>query len=306
MSRRITFAFLPALLAGCLVSTLFAAPARAATPQSVLPPASAVKGWKLIGKPRAYNPRNLYELINGEAEAVTRYAFTSLAHGEYGPAGSKVPTLTVDVYDMSDPLNAFGMFSSSDRGSGPKVAVGAEGVRIGNSGLNFWKGRYVVRTALIGRGGTTPANRAAQMAFAKASAARITGASGPPPLLSALPPGRQAGSERYVRSNVAGQSFLKNAVTARYPKAGTGAEVFIAQYPNAAQAKAALDAFRAQEKSGTGLTAWKIADGGFTVRDRYMKDVAAARKGRHVIGIVRAKDAATAKSLVQQTAARVK
>ncbi len=309
MSPRPSPAFRPAVLAGLLTVSLLAAltgAARSATPSSVLPPASTVKGWKMLGQPRQYNSANLFQLINGEAEAVMRYAFSSLAHAEYGPAGAKQPALTVDVFDMGDPLNAFGLFSSSDRGSGPKVALGAEGVRIGSSGLNFWKGRYVVRTAIIGRGAGSASLKSAQMALAKAAAARVSGASGPPALLNALPPGRQANSERYVRTNVAGQTFLRNAVTARYTSAGDRAELFIAQYPSASQAQSALASFQAREKTGQGYAAWKVADGGFSVRDRYMKGVAAARKGRHIVGVVRANDAAAARSLVQKALPRVR
>src|SRR5437764_114032 len=61
--------------------------ARAAGPQSVLPPGSAVKGWKPIGSPKLYNSNTLFNLIDGEAEAVMAYAFAGCAHGEYAPAG---------------------------------------------------------------------------------------------------------------------------------------------------------------------------------------------------------------------------
>ena len=63
---------------------------------------------------------------------------------------SRFDQITIDVFDVTDPLNAFGLFSS-DRASGKPVPVGAEGVQIGATGLNFWKGRYVVRLAIVER-----------------------------------------------------------------------------------------------------------------------------------------------------------
>jgi hypothetical protein len=282
---------------------LFGTPALAAGPQSVLPAGNAVKGWKQIGTAKLYNSSNLFDLIDGEAQAVMEYSFASCAHAEYAPANQSRPMLTIDVYDMTDPLDAFGLFSS-DRISGKAIPIGAEGVQIGNSGLNFWKGRYVVRTAILQ---VNPASRAAQAAFAKATAAKITGASGPPAIVGALPPGRQPRSEKYVRADVAGQKFLKNAITARYPSAGQGAELFICQYPGPAAAKAALEQYRAYEKSGRGLAPLKgVGEAGFSVVDRFAKNVAVAQKGRYVVGILRARDAAGAQNLVRQAIAKVK
>jgi hypothetical protein len=295
------------ILVGLLIaSARFGAPARAAGPQGVLPPASAVKGWKQIGAPRLYNSNTLFNLIDGEAQAVMDYAFAGEAHGEYAPAGQSRPVLTMDVFDMSDPLNAFGLFSSSDQSSGKPVAIGTGGVRIGPSALNFWKGRYVVRTTII-QVNPTPATRAALTTFARAAAARIPGASAPPATLQALPPGRQPRSEKYVRANVAGHAFLKNAVTARYPQLGQGAELFIAQYPTPAGAKAALEAYRSYERSGTGLTPVNgLGNTAFRVVDRYAKNVVVAEKGRDLIGVHHARDAAAAQNLVKQAVSRVR
>jgi hypothetical protein len=292
------------MLALLAAAALCAAPAHAAGPQSVLPPASAVKGWHQIGASKLYNSNTLFNLIDGEAQAVMEYAFAGEAHADYAPAGQSRPVLTMDVFDMTDPLNAFGLFSSSDRISGKPVAIGTEGVLIEPSGLNFWKGRYVVRTAIVQ---VNPAAKAALSAFSRAAASRIQGAGKPPAAIQALPPGRQPRSERYVRANVAGHAFLKNAVAARYPQLGQGAELFIAQYPTPAAAKAALDSYRAFEKgSGTGLAPLSgIGSGGFKAVDRYAKNVVVAQKGRSLVGVHHARDAAAAQNLVRQAVAKI-
>lgn len=285
--------------AGCL-TTIAHHPAQAAGVQSVVP--APVKGWKQLGPTKLYNGSNLFDLIDGEAQAVKEFAFAGCANASFAPANQARPALTVTIFDMSNPLNAYGLFGS-DRVSRP-IHIGAEGVIIGNTGLNFWKGRYVVRTTIFQ---PTPANRAALMAFAKAAAARITGAATVPAIVQALPPGRQAHSEKYVRQNVAGHSFLKNAVTARYPSLGMGAELFIAQYPTPAAAKAALEAFRAFERSGTGLKPVAgIGNAAFSVQDRYTKNVVVAMKGRNLVGVIRARDAGAAQNFVRQAVSKVR
>jgi hypothetical protein len=110
-----------------------------------------------------------------------------------------------------------------------------------------------------------------------------------------------------VKSNVVGPAFLKNAVTARYPAVGQGAVLFIATYPNPAGAKAALEQYRAYEKAGTGLAPLKgVGDAGFAVQDRYAKNVAVVRKGKYLVGVLRARDAAGAQKLVREAVARVR
>lgn len=293
---RPTFVFAAAILIAC-------ATAAHADPRTVLPAASAVKGWKQIGATRVYSTNNLFDLVDGEAEAIKAYSFASCAHAEYAPAASSKPALTMDVYDMTDPLDAFGLFGS-DRRSGKPIAIGAEGISIPPSGLNFWKGRYVVRTAIVQ---INPATQAAQLAFAKAAAAKITGGGGRPATVSALPPGYQPRSENYVRSNVAGQRFISNAVVASYPQYGQGCQLFIAQYPNLAAAANALNQYRAYERSGTGLKPIAgLGQAAFSVVDRYAKNVVVAQKGKYLIGVHHARDAAAAQNLVRQALAKVK
>ena len=291
----------------CALLLAVAICAQAASPQGILPSGSTVKGWKQMGGVKVFNSRTIFDLVDGEGDAILAYSFSGCAHGEYGPAKSAQPALTIDVYDMGDALNAYGLFSSSDRNSGKATALGSEGVKIGRSGLNFWKGRYLVRTTLIGRGAAFPSNQTAQAAYAKAAAAKITGPGGAPVLLKALPGGRQPRSERYTRKNVSGQSFLNNAVSAKYPSQGFGAELYISECASPAAAKASFEAYRSYEKSGKGLVPVKgIGDAAFSVTDRFAKNVVAARKGKHVVWILRAKDAKGATALVKQAVLNVR
>lgn len=269
----------------------------------VVPPANAVSGWKMVGAPKTYTARNLFDLIDGEAEAILAYDFVRCVHAEYAQAGQSKPTLTVDVFQMRDDLNAFGVFGS-DRQSGQKVDIGTEGVRIASSGLNFWQGPFVVRCTVVK---VDAAHTAALEQFARATAGRIKAPRRMPAQVAALPAGRQPRSEKFVRSGLAGQSYLTDAVTARYPKAGFGAEVFVCTYATPAAAKAAFEKYRAYEqKNGTGLKALAgVGSAAFAVQDRYAKNVAAALKGRYVAGVLRAKDQAAAVQLVREAVAKL-
>lgn len=299
-----------ALLVGCpgLLCLLFAAPRMArADAKSVLPAASAVKGWKQVGATKTFNSGNLFDLIDGEAQAVLAYSFAGAAHAEYAPASATKPVLTIDVYDMSDPLNAFGLFGS-DRLGGKPFALGAEGVRIDPGALNFWKGRYVVRTTLVQAG---PANMSAQIAYAKAIAARIPGASARPTMVNLLPPGYAPHSEKYQRSDVAAQNYIRNAVVARYPSAGPQAELFIAVFPSPAAAKQAYTRYQTSITAPSSLalgskptTLKGVGDSAIGVKSRISGQIVAAVKSKYLISVRRAKDPASAQNLVKAAVAR--
>ena len=291
--------FMPVFLA--LLGGIGLGAAAHADARSILPPASAVKGWKQIGAARVYNASNLYDLIDGEAQAVLNYSFVSAAHAEYAPAGASRPALTIDVYDMKDPINAFGLFGS-DRLGGSPVAVGTEGVQV-SGGLDFWKGQYVVRTALVQ---ANPAGRAAQMAFARAAAARIHGPSARPVMVAMLPPGYPARTETYERVNVAGQSYIQNAVSARYPAAGPQAELSIATFGSSAAARQAYARYQSYitSPSNVALGARPVALHGFgdsavAVKSRISGQIVAALKGRYLIVVRRARDPAAAQKLAK-------
>lgn len=295
-ARRIVWPTILTLLVALVVRPALAGPS------SALP--APIKGWQQVGATESYDRNNLYNLIDGEAEAVLTYAFAGCVNASYAPAGSNKPEVTIMVFDMTDPLNAFGLFGS-DRISGTPVPIGAEGVFIKPSGLNFWKGRYVVRATILH---PTPANVAALHAFARASAARITGSGGIPPIVKALPPGRQPRSEKYVRENVAGQAMLTNAITARYPALGQGAELFIAQYSTPRAATSAFNQYwNYFYHKGVGPVALKgIGNDAFRAQDNYAKGVMAVVKGRYVIGMHHARDVAAAQRLVVQAMGKVK
>jgi hypothetical protein len=274
--------------------------------KDILPP--PITKWTRVGTPRTYNPSNLYDLVDGEAQSILPYSFVLCAHAEYAPAGQPKPALTIDVYDLTDPLDAFGMFGS-DRLGGTPVPIGTEGVKLGNSALNFWKGRYVVRTSLVA---VNPANQAAQLAFARATAARIQGASGFPPVLSELPPGYPKQSVTYERVNVAGQSYLKNGISARYPSLGQQAAFTIITLDSPAAAKAAFGRLQADATKPSSVamgakaeTLKGVGDAGFAVKSRFQGEVVAAVKGRSIVYVRRARDAAAATAMVKSAIARV-
>lgn len=120
--------------------------------QSVAGPEPTLFPEDLAGLPRAgavrrFTEDNLYEYINGHAEYFIGAGFRGLAVGEYGSAGDGQPALVVNLYDLGEALNAFGVLVD-EAGEQEAVEVGAMGFRNGQ-GLSFIQGRFYVQMSLF-------------------------------------------------------------------------------------------------------------------------------------------------------------
>lgn len=98
-----------------------------------------VKGWKISEEDQHFDQRTLYNYINGGAELYLSYGFVKLISRTYEM--SNQPKITVDIFDMNTPQNAFGVFSHSREkedgqfGQGSQYSFGL---------LLFWKSQFYI------------------------------------------------------------------------------------------------------------------------------------------------------------------
>jgi hypothetical protein len=143
MTRRFTHAYKPWLLIvliiilpGCETENRSAD--RNQDPALLLPEAPA--GWEETSETRVFTGLALADYIDGGAEAYHAYAFERLAVREFrNDANAR---LTVEIYQMNNSENAYGIFSMDS--AGEQWPVGADS-SYGDGLLRFWKGPYFVR-----------------------------------------------------------------------------------------------------------------------------------------------------------------
>ena len=258
-----------------------------------------------------FNPATLENHIDGEAQAVKYYAFQQCAYGEYAPGGKGNQLITVDVYQFAQPLDAYGYYTTQRNPAAKTVRVGGDGYQE-TSDLNFWKGPYCVKITITAAT-PTPAFQQEMSKLASAIAAKLGGSSAVPPIVGLLPPGRAPRSEHYMRSDIAAQSYLKNGILAKYPSAGPQAELFICQYGSPAQAKQVYQQYAAYLTKPTSVAVGAkpaaikgLGDSAIAVRTRLSGNAVVALKGKDVIAMRRAKDAAAAQAVVKQAVAKAK
>jgi hypothetical protein len=214
---------------------------------SVLPP--EIGGWKKAGPPAVYDRTNLFDYIDGGAELYLSYNFQNLLAVRY--KGEDEEEIVLDIFDMGDSFNAFGVFSHGREKEDGLVGQGSE---YGGGLLTFWKDKYYVSIMAYPE---TEKKREITLELGRKLAAAIPTEGTMPPVLALLP------QEDLVRDSVRyfhhyvwlnSHFFISNenllqvddetqAVLAQYRKGGKTFHVLVALYPDAERAKKAGESF---------------------------------------------------------------
>jgi hypothetical protein len=183
----------------------------------------------VTAEPAQFYSSNLYEYIDGGAEAFHMYDMLAMVHREYKAKGTEI---TVDIYDMGEPLNAFGIYAAERSPDYHFIAIGAEGYSSEQT-LNFLQGAFYVKLSAFG-GSTGPVLDA----FAKGIAGRIGTGKSMPAVLAFFPAQNLvARSEKYVKKAPLGHDFLEPAAMATYKFNGKESTVVVSLAKNVQEAK---------------------------------------------------------------------
>lgn len=241
--------------------------------------------WKESEPARSYLPESLFEYIDGAAESFIGYDFRRLIVGQYVPAGGGAGSLTVEIYDMSEPRNAFGIYSAERYPDSRFIPTGDQGYYEEGS-LNFLAGRYYVKLMCYECG---PDAEKLLTALANDIASRVPDRPGFPDVLTDFPrAGLVANSEKFILRNFQGLAFLGNAFQASYRADGAEYEAFIVENRDAAAAAEAAKLYLENYRKA-GLEV-KPSGSGWTFRDKYLLNVFFALAGRDLCGVVRVPD----------------
>ena len=226
------------VLAGLLAASLApTVPAAVQARLSKLLPAAAEVGAAPAGRPRFYSS-DLFQYLNGGAEAFHNYDLVAIVHQEYRVRSAEI---TVDIFDMGDGLNAFGVYSA-ERSPGYRfVSIGSEG-HLSESTLNFFQGPFYVKLSAFSQ-----QEKAAPVleSFAQAISRRIGPDKSLPAFLAWFPEQRlMARSQKYIKRAPLGHGFLAPAYLASYRLDGKEAVLVLSEAPNPADARQRLERLR--------------------------------------------------------------
>ncbi len=214
---------------------------------SVLP--AEAGGWKKAGPPEKYDKTNLYDYIDGGAELYISYNFQKLLAVRY--KGEDDEEIVIDIFDMGNSHDAFGVFSHGREREDGFVGQGSE---YGGGLLTFWKDRYYVSIMAYPE---TEKKKEIVLDLGKTLAAAIPGEGKLPAVVALLP------AENLVRDSIryfhhyiwlnshffiASENILQiddetQAVLAKYKAGDKTCHLLIAIYPDAQKAQTAGESF---------------------------------------------------------------
>lgn len=243
-----------------------------------LVPAPADLSATLDG-PTEFYTGDLFNYIDGGAPPYFDLGFECLVHQGFKAGEIE---LKVDVYDMGQLLQAFGIYAAerSDTKS-PPVEVGSEAIA-GEAFLYFYQDRYYVKLESIGK--DKEASRKLLESTAAAVSKRIGSNKSKPPELSVLPStGLIPHSQLYQPKAPLAMESLAPALRAKYRIGEAETTLWISLAPSEAEAKARAEKLRGKMKAGTAKDRPEIGSGAFESTDEYSGAMLVAPQGKRVL-----------------------
>ena len=176
---------------------------------SLVPRHELPSGWELVHGPKTYTRRTLFEHIDGQAELFIKYGFQKSVFAVLQNRSAPGDQMELDIYDMMNGLQAFGIFSrfrSEDRPAG----FGVDSYLDDHSAL-FYKGKYFVVLY------ATERNALLLKQIATIVSQKIRDRSLPPAEIGFFPKdGLRFHSIQYFPEGLLGHQFLGRGFIARY------------------------------------------------------------------------------------------
>ena len=267
------------------------------------PDPASMQGWQWDFEPEFYNPENLFEYINGEAELYNDYKFVNMVTASYAQKENESITFTIDVYDMGTPLHAFGIYSSFRRPDLNFAQIGDEAI-MSDLNIRFYKDKYFVQ---LNAGSTENIVKETITDIAGKIADNIPGT----PLikeLALLPSENQVPhSLKYITNGFMGQSAFEQSFQAEY-KNDSGQYVgYLVIFDNKEKAIEGMNAFKANvEKRGMLKKAEKESNSTkLYIEDQFKGKIIASLYSHYIIGVSGYTNQADADTFMQNLQSRL-
>jgi len=304
-NRKLKILFILAGIFIWLETSSWAVPLETLVPKKDLP-----GGWVLIEGPQAYAKKTLFEHINGQAEIYLKYGFQKSVFAIYQNRKNQKDQVELDIYDMGNVLQAFGIFSrfrNEDRPGG----FGLESYLDDHSAL-FYQGRYFVMFY------AAEANPDFLKQFSKLVSLKISDPSPPPKEIGYFPKnGLKPGSIQYFSEGLLGHQFLKRGFQGTYiEKTEDKAEdkdkefkFFLAIFKDSQEATSALKVYKDNlSKKGKVSSGSVVEFKTSTLRgeDPYQGKIFVLQKGVYLLGAVGFEKEEEGKSRLKEFIEKVK
>jgi len=169
-----------------------------------------LEGFKKITNYPEYKPDNLWDFIDGAADAYLALGFLDLNVAEY-KKGREV--IKLEIFKHNSHEMAFGIYASERSSKYRFLRLGAQGYSTGGV-INFFKGDYYVKIRTFSE---KEKILKSEESLARRVASMLPGEETMPALLTEFPAeSKKLNEETFISANVLGHQFLKKAYKAVY------------------------------------------------------------------------------------------
>ncbi|MGQ9619036.1 MAG: DUF6599 family protein [Candidatus Aminicenantia bacterium] len=257
-------------------------------------------GWKLSEPPKLFTPEKLYEHINGAAEAYFSFGFKELLVAYFWKDNS---SLTLEIYNMGNPMNAFGIYSIERSPFYEFIEIGNHGYTDGEN-LFFIIGSYYIKI-LCNECGENSLPEI--LSFAKGITEKVQAKGSLPETLKYFPEnGLIKNSEKFFPKNFLGIDFLKNGFQADYEIEGRRFSIFIIEEFKEDEAEktyigliSTLEKRKGVEKLYINSMEGRIAE------DMVYGRIAIVRNGKFIIGYLGSEEASRVRNYLLEVIKRI-
>ncbi len=201
-----------------------------------------LKGYKKVSDYPVYTPDDLWDYINGAADAYLALGFIDLNITEYVKGKNNIKA---EIYSFADDAEAFGIYSMERSPGYFFIPVGVQGYN--EEGIvHFYKDRYYIKISSHSKSGKVNEK---MKEIAGLIAGRIEGKIDFPALLKIFPAeGLLKNQETYLLESILGHEYLNDAFRASYEVNDERFDIYLfrcddGEEASAIAAKLAGDAF---------------------------------------------------------------
>ncbi len=209
-----------------------------------------LKGYKTVSDYPVYTPDDLWDYINGAADAYLALGFIDLNITEYVKGKTNIKA---EIYRFDDDAEAFGIYSMERSPGYTFIQTGVQGYN--EEGIvHFYKDRYYIKVSSHSKSGKVNEK---MKELAGLIAGRIEGKNDFPALLKIFPAeGLLKNQETYLLESILGHEYLNDAFRASYEVDGERFDIYL---------------FRCSDQEEAAATAARLAGDAFMPGDEVFK-----------------------------------
>ena len=252
--------------------------------KSFLPSSPDLTGFTITRDAEQYTKENLWDYMNGGAPGYLAYGFEEMVTLQVKNLKNH-SEIVVDMYDMGNQLNAFGIYSVERIPEGRDLAFGVDSFQYDTT-LCFWQDKYYVKLMSYDM---KPETAQSLSGLAALITRKLPKGGEPPHLFSMFPAeGRVKKSERYIKCDVLGQAYFTDGYSVDYDNGNNQHKIFLIHGKDPREAGKNFHTYRDFIKTIGQITDEDITIGeqAFAGTHNFYGRVLFARMGSYLIGVV--------------------